>query len=159
FAFDRAIDPIFGTMVKRILFIVGGLILLLLIAAILIPILFKDKIEARVKEEVNKNLNAQVEWGDWDLGIIRSFPNLHVTMEDIVVTNNAPFEGIQLANIGEVQLTIDIMSLFGDKIEIKKVGLERPIIHTKVLEDGTANWDIALETEATEVEATEDTST
>ena len=146
-------------MVKRILFIVGGLILLLLIAAILIPVLFKDKIEARVKEEVNKNLNAQVEWGDWDLGIIRSFPNLHVTMEDIVVTNNAPFEGIQLANIGEVQLTIDIMSLFGDKIEIKKVGLERPIIHTKVLEDGTANWDIALETEATEVEATEDTST
>src|SRR5690606_4043250 len=90
---------------------------------------------------------------------IGSFRNLHVTREGIVVTKNAPFEGIQLANIGEVQLPIDIMSLYGDKIEIKKVGLERPIIHTKVLEDGTANWDIALETEATEVEATEDTST
>ena len=144
---------------KRILFGIAGLIVLLLLVIILVPILFKDKIEARVKAEVNKNLNAQVEWGDWSIGLIRSFPNLTVTMDDIVVTNNAPFEGIQLANIGQVTLTVDIKSVFRDKIDIRRIGLERPLIHVKVLEDGTANWDIAIETEETEVQADADTST
>ena len=148
-----------GKWIKRILLGIVGLFVLLLLVIILVPVLFKDKIEARVKEEVNKNVNAQVEWGDWDIGILRSFPNLTVKMEDIVVTNNAPFEGIQLANIGEVLLTIDIKSVFGDKIDIKRIGLERPVIHAKVLKDGLANWDIALQTDSTEVAEPADTST
>ncbi len=148
-----------GKWTKRILLGIVGLVVLLLIAAVLLPILFKDKIEARVKAEVNKNVNAVVEWGDWDIGIIRSFPNLHVTVEDLVITNKAPFEGIELANIGKLALTLDIKSLFGDKIDIKRVGLEEPVIHVKVLEDGTSNYDIAIETDSTEVAAPEDTST
>jgi uncharacterized protein involved in outer membrane biogenesis len=131
-------------MVKRILLVLVGLVFLLLLAAVLVPILFKDKIEARVKAEVNKNVNAQVEWGEWSISLFRNFPNLTVTMQDIVVTNNAPFEGIQLANIGEVTLTVDIKSVFGDKIDIRRIGFERPLVHAKVLADGTANWDIAL---------------
>src|SRR4029450_4288658 len=57
--------------------------------------------------------------------------------------NNAPFEGVCLARIGELTTTIDLMSLFGDRIEIKKVGLVKPDIRVVVLEDGRANWDIA----------------
>ena len=52
---------------KRILITLGILIVLLLAAAVLIPILFKDKIEAAVKAEVNKNINAVVDWGEWDI--------------------------------------------------------------------------------------------
>jgi hypothetical protein len=44
----------------------------------LIPILFKDKIEAAVKKEVNKNINAVVDWGEWDITILKSFPDLTV---------------------------------------------------------------------------------
>ena len=54
---------------------IGILLLLVILAAILIPILFKDKIEAAVKEQVNANVNATVDWGAWDLSIISSFPN------------------------------------------------------------------------------------
>ncbi len=132
------------TWTKRILFTLLILIVLLLGAAILVPILFKDKIEAMVKEEVNKNLNATVDWGDWDITLFKSFPNLTVTVANVRVCNKAPFEGTCLANIGSLTTTIDIKSLFGDRIDIRKVGLERPTIVAKVLEDGRANWDIAL---------------
>jgi hypothetical protein len=60
-----------------------------LAAAILIPILFKDKIEAAVKNEVNKNINAVVDWGDWDITILKNFPNLTVDIENVKVSNVA----------------------------------------------------------------------
>lgn len=128
---------------KRILISLGVLIVLLLGAAILIPILFKDRIEAAVKDEVNKNLNAVVDWGEWDLTILKNFPNLTVEVGNVKVSNVAPFEGIDLARIGTFTATVDIKSLFRDRIDIKRIGLVRPRIHVKVLEDGRANWDIA----------------
>lgn len=128
---------------KRIGLTILILFVLLIAAAIIIPIAFKDKIEARVKEEVNKSLNATVDWGEWDLTLLSSFPNLNVSVANVKVCNNAPFEGICLADIGSLETTVGLMSLFGDRIEIKKIGLVRPNIHVKVLEDGKANWDIA----------------
>lgn len=128
---------------KRILATLGIIVVLLILAAILIPILFSDKIEAAVKEEVNKNINATVNWGEWDITLLKNFPNLTVDIADVKVANVAPFEGIELANIGSLTATINVMSLFGDRIGIKRIGLVRPRIHVKVLEDGRANWDIA----------------
>ncbi len=142
---------------KRILATVGILIGLLLLAVILIPILFKDKIEAAVKDEVNKNINATVNWGEWDITLLRNFPNLTVDIADVKVSNLAPFEGIDLAKIGSLTATIDVMSLFGDRIEIKRIGLVRPHIHVKVLEDGRANWDIA-KVDSTAAEVPTDTA-
>ncbi|MBL0044578.1 MAG: AsmA family protein [Flavobacteriales bacterium] len=129
--------------IKRLFAAVGILFLLLIIAAILIPILFKDKIEKAVKDQVNASLNATVDWGEWDLSIISSFPNATFEVSKVKVCNLAPFEGICLADIGELQATVGVMSLFGDKILIKRVALDHPIIHVKVLPDGRANYDIA----------------
>lgn len=144
---------------KRILISLGVLIVLLLGAAILIPILFKDRIEAAVKDEVNKNLNAVVDWGDWDLTILKNFPNLTVEVESVKVSNVAPFEGIDLARIGSFTATVDIKSLFRDRIDIKRIGLVRPHIHVKVSEDGRANWDITkADSTATEEAAAETAS-
>lgn len=131
-------------LTKRILIVIGILITLLLVAAVLIPILYKGKIEAAVKKQVNESVNATVEWGDWDIGIIRSFPNASVSVDNVRVCNKAPFEGICLADIGEVRVTIGLMSLFGDQIQIQNVALDKPVIHVKVLKDGRANWDIAI---------------
>ncbi|MEO5584320.1 MAG: AsmA-like C-terminal region-containing protein [Flavobacteriales bacterium] len=145
-------------LTKRIFIVIGILVALLLVAAILIPILFKGKIEAAVKAEVNKSVNATVEWGNWDIGIIRSFPNASVSVDNVRVCNKAPFEGICLADIGKVRITIGLMSLFGDQIQIQNVALDRPLIHAKVLKDGRANWDITIP-DSTNAELAKDTST
>ncbi|MEZ4739393.1 MAG: hypothetical protein R2818_08550 [Flavobacteriales bacterium] len=63
---------------KRILLTVGILIVLLLAAVIILPIVFKDKIEAAVKAEVNKSINAVVDWGEWDITLLKNFPDLTV---------------------------------------------------------------------------------
>ncbi len=128
---------------KRILLVTAILVAFILVAAVLIPVLFKDRIEAAVKVEVNNNINAVVNWGEWDVTILRSFPDLTVEVADVVVANVAPFEGIDLARIGTFTATVDVKSLFRDRIDIKRIALVRPHIHVKVLADGRANWDIA----------------
>ncbi|MBX2979366.1 MAG: AsmA family protein [Flavobacteriales bacterium] len=142
---------------KRILLTLGILIVLLLAAAVILPIVFKDKIEAAVKAEVNKSINAEVDWGEWDISLIRSFPNISVEVNDIRVSNKAPFEGIDLARIGTFSATVNFWALLGDKITLKRIALDRPYIHVKVLADGTANYDIAI-SDSTAVEAPVDTS-
>ena len=143
---------------KRILLTFAILIALLIVAAVVVPVLYKDKIEAAVKDQVNASVNATVEWGDWDIGILRSFPNASVEVKHVRVCNKAPFEGICLADIGDVRITLGLMSLFSDRIQVKRVALERPVIHVKVLKDGRANWDIA-QSDSTKAGLPADTAT
>ena len=123
------------------IFIILGIFLILLIAA---PFIFKDKIVAKIKTEANNNLNAKLDFGDFDLSLIRNFPNLSVRINNLSILNLAPFEGDTLIYAGSLGLTIDIMSVLrGSDLSIKRVSLEDPIMNFLVDKAGRANWDIA----------------
>ncbi|MCG3166786.1 MAG: hypothetical protein POELPBGB_02568 [Bacteroidia bacterium] len=135
---------------KKILLIIGIVIALLLGAAIVLPIIYKDKIIALVKDEANKNLNAKVNFGDFGLSIISSFPDFRICMEDISVANINEFEGDTLAFIKELNLDVDIMSVInGKEIGINAIILDAPKVYAHVLKDGKANWDITKPSEDT----------
>lgn len=68
------------SLLRRILKWSGITFVLLLIAIILIPIFFKDKIKEMVIEEVNKTLTAKLELDDFDLTLLSTFPNLSVQL-------------------------------------------------------------------------------
>src|SRR5690606_31594899 len=129
---------------KWIIRIVGALVILVLIAAITIPFIYKDKIVAIVKEEANKNLNAEVDFGDFDLTILTSFPNLTFTIENVSLKNKAPFDGTYLAKIGEFSTTLDIMKVIGGEYVINSISIANADFNIKVLKNGAANYDITL---------------
>ncbi|KAA3650985.1 MAG: hypothetical protein DWP98_03535 [Bacteroidetes bacterium] len=144
---------------KTILKILGGLVLLVILALILIPIIFKDDIVKMVKDETNAALNATVDFGDFDLSLIKSFPNFYFTIENVKVTGIGDFEGLELAAIKELNLTVDLMSVInGETINVKNITILEPNIHAKVLADGKANYDIVKESEESEVETIEETT-
>lgn len=128
---------------------IAGLILLILIAVMLtLPFVFKGKIVKIVKEEINKNVNAQVRFQNTSLSFFRSFPDLTLTLNRLEIIGNEPFENISLVTMERFQVTIDLMSLFKEEpFVIKKIVLRKPYLNLLVLEDGTVNWDIAKESE------------
>ncbi len=131
-------------MLKKILIGLGSFIVLLLLAAFILPIVYKGKIEIMVKEEINKSLNAKVDFASYDLTIFSSFPNLSIELNNLSVVNQSPFEGDTLAGMKQLSLTIDIMSVIGGgQIDIESILLNQPLINLLVLKDGRANWDIA----------------
>ena len=72
-------------MIKKILKYLGFTLLFLIALIILLPIIFKGKIVEMVKEESNNNLNAQVDFGEFDLGLISTFPNFEFSIDNVKV--------------------------------------------------------------------------
>lgn len=142
---------------KKVLKILGVIVILFIAAIILLPIIFKDDIIATAKEEINKNVNAQVDFGDFDLSIISSFPDFTFSIEEVSVIGLDEFEGVKLAYIGELNLVVDIMSVInGDEIKIEVIEILSPEFNVIVIEEGKANYDIAIATEdSAEVEEAE----
>ncbi|MEZ4986291.1 MAG: AsmA family protein [Saprospiraceae bacterium] len=138
-------------LLKRLLLIFGVFIVLAIGIVLAIPFLFKDELVALVKEQVNANLKATADFSDVDISLLRSFPHLSVSLQDFSLVWQDVFEGVHLATAQNAAVTIDIRSFFGANkpIEIRKVALAKPAINILVLEDGTANYDIALPAEDT----------
>ena len=105
--------------------------------------MFKGKIVEMVKEETNAMLNAKVDFGEFDLGLISTFPNFNFEIQDVSVEGIDKFEGIKLAEVKNLYLKVDLMSVIsGDQIEVKSIQITEPSIRAIVLADTTANWDI-----------------
>ena len=68
----------------------------LLLAMAIVPFVFRDKIEAIVKDEINKNVNAKVDFRSVDLSLFKSFPQLNVAIEGLSVTGVDTFQNIKL---------------------------------------------------------------
>jgi hypothetical protein len=131
---------------KKFLKISGITFLVLILALIALPFLFKGKIISMAREEANKNLNATVNFSD-DIGIniFSSFPKLTVSMKTVSIIGKDTFNGDTLVYLPEVSVSLNIMSVIkGEKMEISKISLEQPQINLRVLENGKANWDISL---------------
>jgi vacuolar-type H+-ATPase subunit H len=144
---------------KKFLKIGGITLLVLLVIIIALPFFLKDKIAGEVKKAINEQVNAEINFGDVSLSLIRDFPRLNLRIDSISVKNLAPFEGVELARIGQFETSINLMSAFSDNIKILEVGIIDPVIDVRVLADGSANYDIAkasADTSATpEPESTE----
>jgi hypothetical protein len=132
------------SLFKRILKWTGITFLLLIILIIAAPFIFKDKIIALVKEEANKNLNAKVDFGEFDLTLISTFPDFHFVINNVSVIGVNEFEGDTLAFISQLSTNINLKSVIaGDKYQVNALTIDKARILGKVLNNGKANWDIA----------------
>ena len=132
------------SILKRILKWSGLTFLVLLILIIAAPFIFKDKLIQIVKDEANKNLNAKVDFGEFDLTLISSFPDFRFKIQKISVINIEPFKGDTLAYIKELSFDLNIKSVIsGDQYQINSLIIDEPKINGIVMIDGKANWDIS----------------
>lgn len=129
---------------KWFLIVFGVLFGLFLLAAILIPVFFKDDIRAAIEKEASKSVNADIVFEDFDLSFFTHFPNVTASLENLGVINRAPFEGQVLFATEKFEVEINLADLLGDEIRVKGISLIRPVVNIKVLKDGKANWDIAI---------------
>jgi uncharacterized protein involved in outer membrane biogenesis len=135
---------------KKIAIVAGILFMLLFVAILVLPIIFKDDIRKIVDQAIAENINAEVYYAPnkFRLSLIKNFPHATVSLGDFGVVNRTPFKGDTLLSVNEFNISVDLKSvLFGDQPRISGIILNQPNIHVQVLEDGTANYDIAIASE------------
>jgi AsmA-like C-terminal region/AsmA family len=117
------------------------------------PYIFKGKIVSLVKKEINKNLNAKVDFKDVDISFFRRFPKVSIGLDDLQVIGTGYFEADTLMSAKRLDATVNFMSFVrGDNMSINNIYLVSPRINAIVNKDGLANWDI-VKTEAEKANA------
>ncbi len=138
---------------KKTLLILGAIILVLMVALASIPFFFKDQIKEGVDAAIAESVNAQINYQNFDLSLLSTFPNLGIAVEQVSVVGKDLFLGDTLISTHQAQIRVGLGSvLWGDQVKIKSVDLLQPRILIKVLDDGTTNYDIANSSDSTEQE-------
>ncbi len=138
-------------MVKKILKIVGIVLLVLLVTAFSIPYFFKDQIKAKIEKAINESVDAKVAFKDADVSLFKSFPKANVSIQKLSIINKAPFEGDTLVAFDELNLKMSIMELFhgaNEPMNIQGVSSKNGLINIIFNKDGIGNFDIALKNKA-----------
>ncbi len=137
---------------KKALKITGISLLIILVLLILLPFIFQSQIKNMIKEVVNDNLNAHVEFSDVSLSFIRSFPQANVTVNDLVITNFEPFKDETFTSIKNISFTMSVKELFKntdvDPIIINSISINEAILKLKTDAEGHVNYDIAKKDES-----------
>ena len=137
--------------VLRIFLIVLASLLVLLFAS---GYIFRGKIVTLVKAEINKNINAKVDFQEVDISFFRHFPRVSIGLDELQVTGTSSFAKDTLLFAKRLDAAVDIMSFFrGTNMSIYSVFLEEPRIHALKSKDGLVNWDI-MKPDSTTVDTT-----
>ena len=130
-------------MLKRILKITGIILLVLVVAAFAAPYIFKDKITAFVKKEINDNLNAKVDFAAVDISFFKHFPRVALGLENLQVTGVDEFSADTLLAAKNIDVAVNIMSVIkGGEYKIYSISVNEPRIHAIVTKEGKPNWSI-----------------
>ncbi len=133
---------------KKFLKMVGIIFAVLILLIILLPIVFKGKIQGAVEEQIANNVNAEVTFGDFGLSVFSDFPNLTVELSNLKVVGKERFEKDTLLKIETFALSIDFVSAMSGELNVESILLKSPKINVIVTADSLANYDIAKSSEA-----------
>src|SRR5690606_32498295 len=138
-------------MMKKALKITGITLLVLIILIAAAPFLFQSQIKNMVKKAINDNLNAQVEFSDVSLSFIKSFPQAHVSVSDLVITNLEPFKDETFMEVKNSSFTMSVKELFKDfekePLVVKAITIDGALLNLRTDKDGDANYDITKESD------------
>lgn len=134
-------------IVKWVLISIGSLLALVILAAIIIPVVFKSDINKAIQKELQSSINADVSFDldKFELSLIKNFPAITATLHDFGIINRAPFEGTILFAANEVEVEVNLMDLlFGNEMKVNGITLDNPTINILVNKEGKANYDITF---------------
>lgn len=134
-------------MGKKIVKILGIILLLVVVLAFAIPYFFEDQIKAKILTSINEKVDAKVVFADADLSLFKNFPNASITINKLSIINKVPFEGDTLVSFEELNLKMSIKELFkgeNEPINIDGISSKNGLINIIFNKDGLGNYDIAL---------------
>jgi len=126
---------------KKLGFVLIGLLILLLGAIFIIPSLvpsdvYKDKIQTQLSQELGRDVRIN---GDVKLA---TFPVVKAKTGPIEIDNPDGFSRKEFVSLEGLEARVKLLPLLSKRVEISRFTLEQPRIHLERRADGRANWEI-----------------
>ncbi|MEX2199915.1 MAG: AsmA family protein, partial [Dongiaceae bacterium] len=128
-------------MLRKILFIVGGIVVLLVVAVLVGPSFvdwnqYKPQIAAEVEKATGRTLSID---GDLSLSIL---PAPTLTAEGVRFANIEGGTAADMMTLEALDVRVAFMPLLSGDVQVTSVTLVSPTILLEKLADGSANWEI-----------------
>jgi uncharacterized protein involved in outer membrane biogenesis len=128
------------TLAKILGATVAAVVLLLILAAIIVPLVVdpndhKDPLVALVKEHTGRNL---------EIGghiAVNVFPWLGLSVADVRLTNGAGYQNAYMAELSQVSVRVAWWPLLRQRLQLDKVTLHGLVINLERTADGRGNWE------------------
>ena len=146
----------------KLLFKIFGVFFILILAVLIaVPFFLESNVEKIVRRTAKAQVDAKVDFSEINLSLIRNFPKASVTITDLEIINNAPFENDTLINAKQITGVLSFTQIFKgfDKgIAIDKILIDNANVNVLVNKDGKANYDISKPSTDTPTETSETAS-
>lgn len=147
---------------KKFLKIIGIVLLLFIAILIAIPFILESKIDTIVQNYADNNLDADLSFDDISLSLISSFPKAEVSVDNLKITNRAPFEGETLATAKSLSFELGVMQLLKgteEPLEVNEIIANELLLVLKTNKTGAVNYDIVKESKPNSTPKETDSST
>lgn len=123
---------------KKILAVIGALLVVLVAALLIIPSLidwngYKAQISQAVRDATGRELALK---GDLSMSLI---PSPSLSASDVTLGNVAGAQDDDMVSIGEVRVSVALMPLLTGNVQVKEVSVIDPVISIETFEDGSNN--------------------
>ncbi|MCO7191094.1 MULTISPECIES: AsmA family protein [unclassified Pseudoalteromonas] len=141
---------------KRVLKLIGALVLLLLVAVVVAPMLIPTSaIIAQLEQQVEANTGRKLAIaGDSELSIL---PRLNITLNDVRFENMPGGSQPDMLTMEQLAVHIPWVSLFSGEFKLEQFVIRNPKILLEKNAAGQANWVLALGKGTTPAQPTEQT--
>lgn len=135
-------------IVKISLFVLGGLIGLFLLASILLAYIYGEEIKKLAIGEINKRIETKIEVGDLHFSVLESFPFAQLDFQHVTVLTGTSFNKNEFAQYDsdtllkaeKVSLSFNIKELLRNKLNLRKIDIERGKLNLLVDSQGKVNY-------------------
>ena len=129
-----------GKLLKFLAYAIGGLVVVVIIAALVIPLIvdpndYKDQISRVVKDKTGRDLTIG---GDISLSV---FPWLALGIKEVSFSNAPGFGDQPFAQVKDVEVGIKLMPLLRKEVEMSTLVLDGLKLSLARNGQGVANWD------------------
>ena len=132
-------------MMKTFLKILAGFLIVVILLITGLNLYFNDeRLKSTILPVLRDNTGADVQVETMSLSILSSLPNVGFSMQNFMIPTP---EGDTVATAGEIIISIEPFSLFGDRPSISSLSVNRPDLRYIVREDSTTNIDFLMPAE------------
>ena len=141
---------------KKVFITLAIIIVLIIVTLMVIPVFFKSDILRLIEEKSSKYIQAELAIGNVHLSMFKNFPNLSVSLDNVVISKEETNTRDTLINIPLFEASVNLRSLIsGKEIIINNILLKDCDFMPKVNAEGKANWDIMVPSDTTEMKTEE----
>jgi AsmA protein len=127
---------------KKLIYAIGGILVLLIVAVIAAPFFVStDTITRRIVTEVKERTGRELRIGsDAKLAI---FPSIAIEATDVALSNPGGLDAGALVSMGEIKVDLALMPLISGDINVERFVLVKPVIALAIDSEGRPNWDFS----------------